>query len=173
MHYNPLSNTVRGGYRSSQLGVGRTLFAGGMAGIFNWLVAIPPDVLKSRYQSGEWMTTGHASRLKHTCSIDSVIAEAVNVRWTTAERCDIFIYPERASGEVGSFQIWQSSSNLLFFISITVSTLLIKRWSTPTTPLVFERLSNRHDRNSLPPVYTYACIHSCCSSQFEIFLSSP
>ncbi|THD18816.1 Carnitine/acylcarnitine translocase [Fasciola hepatica] len=34
-----------------ELGVGRTLFAGGMAGIFNWLVGIPPDVLKSRYQS--------------------------------------------------------------------------------------------------------------------------
>ncbi|VDO00354.1 unnamed protein product [Rodentolepis nana] len=29
-----------------------TLFAGGMAGIFNWLVAIPPDVLKSRLQTG-------------------------------------------------------------------------------------------------------------------------
>lgn len=27
-----------------------TLFAGGMAGVFNWLVAIPPDVLKSRLQ---------------------------------------------------------------------------------------------------------------------------
>lgn len=29
----------------------RTLFAGGMAGIFNWMVAIPPDVLKSRLQT--------------------------------------------------------------------------------------------------------------------------
>jgi len=28
-----------------------TLFAGGMAGVFNWLVSIPPDVLKSRLQS--------------------------------------------------------------------------------------------------------------------------
>jgi len=28
-----------------------TLFAGGMAGIFNWAVAIPPDVLKSRLQT--------------------------------------------------------------------------------------------------------------------------
>nr|CDS30257.1 mitochondrial carnitine:acylcarnitine carrier [Hymenolepis microstoma] len=28
-----------------------TLFAGGMAGVFNWLVAIPPDVLKSRLQT--------------------------------------------------------------------------------------------------------------------------
>uniref|UniRef100_A0A183A7Q8 Mitochondrial carrier domain-containing protein n=1 Tax=Echinostoma caproni TaxID=27848 RepID=A0A183A7Q8_9TREM len=34
-----------------ELSVGKTLFAGGIAGIFNWLVAIPPDVLKSRYQS--------------------------------------------------------------------------------------------------------------------------
>ena len=29
----------------------RTLFAGGMAGICNWLVAIPSDVLKSRLQT--------------------------------------------------------------------------------------------------------------------------
>ncbi|KAH9287311.1 Mitochondrial carnitine/acylcarnitine carrier protein [Echinococcus granulosus] len=34
----------------SNLGVAQTLFAGGMAGVFNWLVAIPPDVLKSRLQ---------------------------------------------------------------------------------------------------------------------------
>lgn len=31
----------------------RTLVAGGMAGVFNWMVAIPPDVLKSRLQTGE------------------------------------------------------------------------------------------------------------------------
>ena len=43
--------TPEGGDRS-QLGIGRTLFAGGMAGIFNWMVAIPPDVLKSRLQTG-------------------------------------------------------------------------------------------------------------------------
>ncbi len=41
-----------GGDRS-QIGIGRTLVAGGMAGIFNWLVAIPPDVLKSRLQTGK------------------------------------------------------------------------------------------------------------------------
>lgn len=39
-----------GGSRSD-LSVGKTLFAGGMAGIFNWMVAIPPDVLKSRLQT--------------------------------------------------------------------------------------------------------------------------
>lgn len=37
----------------SDLSVPRILFAGGMAGIFNWAVGIPPDVLKSRYQTGE------------------------------------------------------------------------------------------------------------------------
>ena len=40
-----------GGDRT-QLSIGRTIFAGGMAGIFNWMVAIPPDVLKSRLQTG-------------------------------------------------------------------------------------------------------------------------
>lgn len=39
-------------FSRSQLSVGRTLFAGGMAGIFNWVVAIGPDVLKSRLQTG-------------------------------------------------------------------------------------------------------------------------
>lgn len=31
----------------------RTMFAGGMAGIANWIIAIPPDVLKSRLQTGK------------------------------------------------------------------------------------------------------------------------
>lgn len=35
----------------SQLSVLNTIMAGGMAGICNWLVAIPPDVLKSRLQA--------------------------------------------------------------------------------------------------------------------------
>jgi solute carrier family 25 carnitine/acylcarnitine transporter 20/29 len=39
------------GKSRSDLSVGRTLFAGGMAGIFNWMVAIPADVLKSRLQT--------------------------------------------------------------------------------------------------------------------------
>jgi len=36
-----------------KLSIGSTLFAGGMAGICNWLVAIPMDVVKSRLQAGE------------------------------------------------------------------------------------------------------------------------
>jgi len=39
-----------GGDRS-EISIGRTIFAGGMAGIFNWMVALPPDVVKSRLQS--------------------------------------------------------------------------------------------------------------------------
>jgi len=35
----------------SKLSVGNTLFAGGTAGVCNWLVAIPADVVKSRLQS--------------------------------------------------------------------------------------------------------------------------
>ena len=34
-----------------ELSVGKTLFAGGMAGICNWVVAIPVDVVKSRLQA--------------------------------------------------------------------------------------------------------------------------
>jgi solute carrier family 25 carnitine/acylcarnitine transporter 20/29 len=39
------------GRSASELSAWRTLFAGGMAGIANWVVAIPPDVLKSRFQT--------------------------------------------------------------------------------------------------------------------------
>ncbi|GAB1294701.1 Mitochondrial carnitine/acylcarnitine carrier protein [Apodemus speciosus] len=35
----------------NDLSVPRVLVAGGFAGIFNWVVAIPPDVLKSRFQT--------------------------------------------------------------------------------------------------------------------------
>lgn len=39
-----------GGDRS-QIGILSTLFAGGMAGVLNWAIAIPQDVLKSRLQT--------------------------------------------------------------------------------------------------------------------------
>ncbi|CAG0913193.1 unnamed protein product [Notodromas monacha] len=42
--------TPEGGNRSD-LSPLRIIFAGGMAGVFNWAVAIPPDVLKSRLQT--------------------------------------------------------------------------------------------------------------------------
>jgi len=39
------------GQSRSDISVVRTLFAGGCAGILNWMVAIGPDTLKSRYQT--------------------------------------------------------------------------------------------------------------------------
>jgi len=39
------------GKSRSDISVPRTLFAGGCAGILNWMVAIGPDTLKSRYQT--------------------------------------------------------------------------------------------------------------------------
>ncbi|XP_061430099.1 mitochondrial carnitine/acylcarnitine carrier protein [Lethenteron reissneri] len=52
MTYEWLKNvlTPEGG-SVSDLSVPKILFAGGMAGIFNWAVAIPPDTLKSRFQT--------------------------------------------------------------------------------------------------------------------------
>ena len=58
---------TEGGDRN-QLSVGKTLFAGGMAGIFNWMVALPPDVLKSRLQTGKFSIK---SLMKLSSSIDS------------------------------------------------------------------------------------------------------
>jgi len=51
--------------RRKDLSAWRTLFAGGSAGIVNWLVAIPPDVLKSRLQTGTVLM--HLFTHAHTC----------------------------------------------------------------------------------------------------------
>ena len=40
------------GASRTQLSPLKILFAGGMGGVANWVVAIVPDTLKSRYQSG-------------------------------------------------------------------------------------------------------------------------
>lgn len=37
---------------TDKLGIAETIMAGGCAGIANWIVGVPPDVLKSRLQSG-------------------------------------------------------------------------------------------------------------------------
>lgn len=39
------------GQNPDELNAFRTFIAGGFAGIINWVIAIPPDVLKSRYQT--------------------------------------------------------------------------------------------------------------------------
>mmetsp|Transcript_13337 Transcript_13337/g.17286 ORF Transcript_13337/g.17286 Transcript_13337/m.17286 type:complete len:286 (+) Transcript_13337:146-1003(+) len=46
--YEILKNKLQG---DGELGALTIIFCGGMAGIMNWLVAVPPDVLKSRYQT--------------------------------------------------------------------------------------------------------------------------
>uniref|UniRef100_A0AAY4AY82 Mitochondrial carnitine/acylcarnitine carrier protein n=1 Tax=Denticeps clupeoides TaxID=299321 RepID=A0AAY4AY82_9TELE len=52
MTYEWLKNSLTPeGKSPNELSVPSVLFAGGMAGIFNWAVAIPPDVLKSRFQT--------------------------------------------------------------------------------------------------------------------------
>jgi len=53
-----------------QVGVLRTLFAGGMAGVFNWAIAIPQDVLKSRLQ-----TAPHGQYLGIKCVFKQLMKE--------------------------------------------------------------------------------------------------
>lgn len=50
---NTLQHLISSIFSRNELSVSRTLTAGGFAGMFNWLVAIPPDVLKSRLQTGK------------------------------------------------------------------------------------------------------------------------
>lgn len=40
-----------------KIGIVNTIIAGGLAGIANWVVGMPPDVLKSRLQSGVYYSS--------------------------------------------------------------------------------------------------------------------
>lgn len=51
MTYDMLKKAVADPENPGTLSPLRTIFAGGMAGIFNWLVALPVDVGKSRFQT--------------------------------------------------------------------------------------------------------------------------
>lgn len=46
--YEIMKNNLKG---DGELGAATIIFCGGMAGICNWIVAVPPDVLKSRFQT--------------------------------------------------------------------------------------------------------------------------
>lgn len=76
MSYEWLQRTLTPeGHNRSELSVGRTLFAGGMAGIFNWLVAIPQDVLKSRLQTApEGTYSGIRDVFRHLIKEEGVFA---------------------------------------------------------------------------------------------------
>lgn len=61
------------GKTREDLSPSRTLFAGGMAGLLNWIVAIPSDVLKSRQQTappGKY--SGFLDVLKQTLANDGI-----------------------------------------------------------------------------------------------------
>ncbi|KAI9475424.1 MAG: mitochondrial carrier domain-containing protein [Benjaminiella poitrasii] len=59
------------GARPEDLSFGAVLFAGGMAGVAMWTIAIPPDVLKSRLQSAPAGTySGLGDCLKKTLKTD-------------------------------------------------------------------------------------------------------
>lgn len=61
------------GKTRDDLSPGRTLFAGGMAGILNWIVAIPADVLKSRQQTAPPGTySGFRDVLSKTLATDGI-----------------------------------------------------------------------------------------------------
>jgi len=51
MFYEGLTAYFMQGKSRSEVSAATTLFCGGMAGVGNWLVALPPDILKSRLQT--------------------------------------------------------------------------------------------------------------------------
>lgn len=55
MTYEWLKHAMAPAGKEGELSPVRTVVAGGFAGMLNWLVAIGPDVLKSRLQTGEWL----------------------------------------------------------------------------------------------------------------------
>lgn len=69
MSYEWLKRTLSPANRPGELSVPATLTAGGMAGMFNWAVAIGPDVLKSKLQT--------APEGKYPNGIRSVFAEVM------------------------------------------------------------------------------------------------
>lgn len=52
MTYEFVQRIMTQNSESGKIGILSTIFAGGSAGIANWLVAMPADVLKSRLQTG-------------------------------------------------------------------------------------------------------------------------
>ena len=65
------------GSSPSDLNLGTVIFAGGMAGVAMWSIAIPPDVLKSRIQSAP---TGTYSGL-FDCARKTIAADGVAALW--------------------------------------------------------------------------------------------
>lgn len=72
--YELIQRALQGPDRS-QLSVGSTLFAGGLAGVFNWIVAIPMDVVKNRLQAApEGTYTGAVDVLTKLLRHEGVLA---------------------------------------------------------------------------------------------------
>ncbi|KAI0815076.1 mitochondrial carrier [Irpex lacteus] len=60
---------------STDLNLGAVIFAGGMAGVAMWSIAIPPDVIKSRIQSAPTGTySGFLDCARKTIAVDGVSA---------------------------------------------------------------------------------------------------
>jgi len=80
-----------------KLSVGSTLFAGGCAGICNWLVAIPMDVVKSRLQAApDGMYKGALDVLKRT-----VAKEGFGALWKGAVPVLLRAFPANAACFLG------------------------------------------------------------------------
>jgi len=63
------------GQDPSRLNLGAIVFAGGMAGVGMWAIAIPPDVIKSRIQTApEGMYRGFIDCARKTIAADGVSA---------------------------------------------------------------------------------------------------
>ena len=65
-----------------ELSVPRILFAGGMAGVVNWLVILPPDVAKSRIQ------TAPPGMYRHVGSAFMELVSSICSLSTHAQRTD-------------------------------------------------------------------------------------
>lgn len=89
----------------------RTIFAGGMAGIFNWLVALPVDVGKSRFQ------TAPEGRYKNLMAVyqELLAKDGVFAFYKGATPVLIRAFPANA---VSSFNILNFNSFRIFILSL-------------------------------------------------------
>ncbi|EJD03780.1 mitochondrial carrier [Fomitiporia mediterranea MF3/22] len=85
------------GSSPSDLNLGAVIFAGGMAGVCMWSIAIPPDVLKSRIQTAP---TGTYSGILD-CARKTIAADGVTALWKGLGPAMARAFPANAAAFLG------------------------------------------------------------------------